>query len=129
MIRKRLLGAAGLVLVIVGCAAESPADGGSYGSTTELRDAIVKAGWTCAEWDEHNKTETAIGSGTCDDNLVLAIYSSEADREAQVDIYKMLGEYVSMEVLIGRNWTAHADGLDELQKSMGGSIMRTSPDE
>lgn len=39
------------------------ADGGTYGSAVELRDAVVEAGVDCPKWDEHNRNMLAATYG------------------------------------------------------------------
>lgn len=39
------------------------ADGGTYGSAVELRDAVVEAGVDCPKWDEHNRNKLAATYG------------------------------------------------------------------
>ncbi|MHA7156220.1 hypothetical protein [Arthrobacter sp. TMN-50] len=107
-----------------------PADGGTYGSVAALKDAAVAGGMDCPAWVERNHVTLAIGSGSCDDASVLAIYLNESDLSAQVDAWKQFGDLVEMEVLVGANWTVNAGGAGAdavaLQEVMGGSLFRTS---
>lgn len=107
---------------------EPPADGGTYGSVGELKDVAVEAGMECAFWDESNHVTLALGSGTCSDDSVLAIYLNEMDVAEQIDVWKQFGDMVEMEVLVGANWTINPSNsnAEDLQKVMGGSIFRTN---
>lgn len=137
--KKALLGAAGLALMLAGCggggeaASEAtptvPTSGGTYGSIGELKDAAVAAGVDCAVWDEHNKSELAIGSGNCGESYTMAIFLNESAVQDQIDRWKVLGDYIDFEVLVGENWTVSGPGAEELKDSMGGSIFRTNGKE
>lgn len=105
-----------------------PADGGTYGSVGALKDVAVAAGMECPAWDESNHVTLALGSGTCSEDSVLAIYLNEASVAEQLDVWKQFGDIVEMEVLVGANWTLNASSSDaeDLQKVLGGSIFRTN---
>lgn len=116
-----------LGLALTGCGGP-PEDGGRYGSVVELRDAVVKAGMECPDWDEHNSVTTAASSGTCSDSLVMATYASTADKQEQIDRYKLLGEAIELTCLIGENWTINVtkDGdVETLHNKLGGTILKT----
>lgn len=145
MERMTLTGAlAALTLLLAGCsssaeiASESTtattqaskptrtADGGSYGVLTDLRDEAVAAGLPCPSWDQHNTYKLASSSGACSDEVSMAIYMSEFDRDAQLSVYKEFGSMVAFSYLVGKNWTVSTPDPESLQKKLGGTVLRTS---
>ncbi|MFC9335848.1 hypothetical protein [Arthrobacter sp. NPDC057009] len=104
---------------------QPPADGGSYGTVSALKDAVVGAGLECSAWDEHNSTKLAASSGKCGDDLIMATYASDTSKDEQLNLWKSFGEYVEMKVLVGRNWTVSTDSAADLQKKLGGTVFTT----
>lgn len=136
--RTRMLAAAGfaaLAICLAGCgtatgigfpAAGPPSDGGRYGSVADLNEALVKAGVECPNWDEHNGQTLASSSGKCDTKTVLAIFASDAKKEQPLEQFKLMGEIVQINLLVGENWTVNTPGAEELQEKLGGTIFKTA---
>lgn len=125
------------VLVLTGCVQinntvpfqrniEPPADGGKYASVVELRDAMVKAGLDCARWDEHDSMMDSASSADCSENIVLATYSSWADKEKQMDRYRAIGKSMEITVLVGTNWTINSPLADKVKDKLGGYLFKTT---
>lgn len=125
------------MLVLTGCVqinnaappqgkAEPPADGGKYASVVELRDAMVKAGLDCPRWDEHDLMMDSASSADCSENIVLATYSSWADREKQMDRYRAIGKSMEITVLVGTNWTINSPLADKVKDKLGGYLFKTT---
>lgn len=102
-----------------------PADGGSYGTIEDLRAAAQKAGLGCQSWDKHNKAIYAASSASCSDSIGLATYTGEAQLNKQLSAWKVVGEMVELERLVGVNWTIDTSDPEGLQKKMGGTVFRT----
>jgi hypothetical protein len=102
-----------------------PANGGSYGTITQLRDAAVEAGESCPSWDEKNNVTLASSSATCSDKVVMAIYASSTSQDKQLAVWKEFGSMVKMSVLVGENWTLSSDKAESLQKKLGGTVFKT----
>lgn len=105
--------------------AKPPADGGSYGTIEELREAAEKAGLECPDWDLHNKATYAASSASCGDSAGLATYTSDSQLDKQLEAWKMIGEMIVLERLVGENWTIDTSDPEALQKKMGGTVFRT----
>lgn len=105
--------------------AKPPADGGSYGTIEELREAAEKAGLECPGWDLHNKATYAASSASCSDSIGLATYTSDSQLDKQLEAWKMIGEMIVLERLVGENWTIDTSDPEALQKKMGGTVFRT----
>lgn len=102
-----------------------PADGGSYGTIEDLRDAAKKAGLDCPSWDKHNKAVYAASSASCSDSIGFATYTGESQLNKQLSAWKVIGELVELERLVGVNWTIDTSDPEGLQKKMGGTVFRT----
>ena len=101
------------------------ADGGSYGTIEELRDAAEKAGLECPDWDLHNKATYAASSASCSNSIGLATYTSDSQLDKQLEAWKVVGEMIVLERLVGENWTIDTDDPEALQKKLGGTVFRT----
>jgi hypothetical protein len=102
-----------------------PANGGSYGTITQLRDAAVKAGEPCPSWDEKNNVTLASSSAACSGKVVMAIYASATSKDKQLAVWKEFGSMVEMSVLVGENWTLNTDNAELLQSELGGTVFKT----
>lgn len=102
-----------------------PADGGSYATIHELRDAVVEAGFACPDWRSHNNGDHNMVGASCSDNLVMAIYMDDAQQQEQLDVWEGFSEFLEMTVLVGDNWTVNTDDAEALRREMGGTIFTT----
>lgn len=124
-----------LSLTLAGCGSDNnafalkdsapPADGGSYGTIEDLKEAAVEAGVDCPDWDLHNKATYASSSGSCSDSIGLATYASESQMDKQLEAWKVIGEMIVLERLVGKNWTIDVADPEALQKKLGGTVFRT----
>ena len=105
-------------VLLVGCSSAPPADGGSYESATALKDALVKAGGTCDDWDPSNKVKFAKSSGTCGQKYALTVFNDDGMFETWRDGVKQLG----LRVNVGKNWAISGTDEEEIQKKLGGEI-------
>lgn len=101
--------------------------GGSYNDVEALRDAFVKAGGECEEWEQTDKVLGAAQSGECGMNTVLSTYLTHdavQDRIAETkdSIFGEMGD----DWLTGENWIINGGDIDELQKKMGGQVVSFS---
>lgn len=104
--------------LLVGCSSAPPADGGTYESATDLKDALVKAGGTCDNWDPGNKVTFAKSSGTCGNKYALTVFDDDSTFEKWRDGMKQLG----LQVNVGKNWAISGTDKEEIQKKLGGKI-------
>ncbi|MGI5268847.1 hypothetical protein ACQEUU_06830 [Nonomuraea sp. CA-218870] len=142
--RTIMLAAAAAVVMLVGCgqqpaartslspAAPSttapPADGGSYASPRDIVAKLTAAGIACSDYTPVPDPINAKELGGCQGgNLVVGIYEREGDVQAQVEIYRAVGDELDSgpDVVTGRNWTVHTtnrEHLDLVWKALGGKV-------
>lgn len=85
-----LVAGAMLSLAVSGC---STADDGerpepSFGTVTELRDALVDEGFRCPDWVQDDTVETATESGSCTggDEDKLMVFATDAHLKEQLEV-------------------------------------------
>lgn len=117
--RKTALPAAvAAILLLTGCGSSVPADGGSYKTATDLKDAFVKAGGQCDNWDNHNKTILAATSGQCGKKFALSVFDDTENFELQVSTMRPFGNLV-----IGKNWVISGLEAASVHKLLGGELV------
>jgi len=122
---KKLIAIAAVVLLVTGCASQSePEYPSSYRSVEELKEAFVKAGGECPDWEQTNQVKLAAESGTCSESNVLSIYSSEAVRDEALAAYKSIALGDST-LLVGENWIINDKRVKELDSAIGGTFVTT----
>lgn len=105
-------------------------DLGSVSSVVELRDALVAAGYECANWEQDDLVDLAAESGSCDDESVLSTFASQGDLQAQLDTFRGLdGMFKDADIepepiLVGPNWIFTAPDADGYAAKLGGTISR-----
>jgi hypothetical protein len=115
-----IIAACGIALTASACGASAPpADGGSFANVTELKDALVKAGGKCDDWEEHNKSVLAETSGNCGGKFALGVYSNLKNRDLWVDTAKKL----KTDAVAGKNWTISGLEAAEVHKLLGGELI------
>lgn len=77
-------------LLLTGCGGV-PGDGGSYATATELKDAFVKAGGKCDNWDPNNKSPIASTSRACGGVYALSNFDNDAIRAQMVARVEQVG--------------------------------------
>lgn len=111
---------------------EEPQPLGEVGSVTQLRDAVVEAGYPCPNWTQTNAVTNAAESGTCSDKDVFCTYASQSDRDAQVsqerankDTLRNAG-ITPGSTIVGPNWmvnlSADAD-IEGVHAVIGGTLI------
>lgn len=115
-----ILASAALATVLLsGCGGGAPADGGSYKTATELKDAFVKAGGKCDNWEAHNKTSLATTSGSCGDDFALGVYEDSKNLDTTTGVFKKLG----ISAVIGKNWVMSGVDAASAHKLLGGELI------
>jgi hypothetical protein len=91
----------------------------TYGSITELRDAVEAAGYECTGWLLRPKTIYAAEMAECDLTTVLMTFATEHDKQANMAFFEQSGGTL----LIGPNWivNGHPSTLDEIAPELGGT--------
>ncbi len=119
------IGALIVILLLAGCAAATPAaDGGSYGSVEDLRDAYVAAGGDCDGWSQDNQVTLAAESGVCDSNTVLSTYTSQDAKEEIVATVKAVGDVIGgYSLLVGVNWIINSPDAKDAREVLGGTLV------
>jgi hypothetical protein len=115
----------------------SPSKDIRYNTVVELRDAVVAAGYRCPNWQPNTGDDGpkyAKESGTCTEEDVFSIYTSDTDVDNQVDLSVGL-----IEMLVGPNWIlnlgegqAGQANRERVQAAIGGKIVAEGtldPDE
>ncbi|WP_407316712.1 hypothetical protein UQW22_10085 [Isoptericola halotolerans] len=140
---RRLLSSAGIVLTMTALAAcTSSVDGAEdaeatpsestgpaveknaeYSTVEDFRDAAVLAGLDCPAWEERTGMTHALAAGDCDDETVLSIFDSAAQRDDQAAALKALSSEPHP-LLLGPNWMVNSapETLDLLQPILGGEV-------
>jgi hypothetical protein len=109
-------------LIATGCSG-TPTEPVDASTIDELHEHVVDAGADCDTYEDRGEAPLISGSSlrACADDFILAIFPTH-------DLATYWAEGVAsfdQDVLIGGNWAidAPADTLDELQKSLGGTVM------
>jgi hypothetical protein len=124
---KRVLVAGAILLLLTGCSASSAktakpaAPKATYATVTALRDAFVKAGGSCDDWNETDVVTVAAQSGDCSDSTVLSIYVSQTSRDQIVNFAKTSG--VAAHLLVGKNWIINTPNPQKYVKNLGGTVV------
>lgn len=104
-----------------------------YASASDLRDALVKAGHECPQWDDKD-VNAKFDGGACltDDRDQLRVYSSVSDREADLDsiiagaqLQMAFGKgRTELAVLVGTNWSfaGPVENVHAVKDEMGGYL-------
>lgn len=110
-------------------AEKAPAELGNVSSVVELRDALVDAGYDCAEWEQSNAVSLAAESGSCDDSSVLTTFASAGDLQQQLDREKS-NESLLVDagidptpILVGPNWMVKAPLAGDYAGDLGGTVV------
>jgi len=102
-----------------------PADGGTFETINELKEAVESAGLACPELVlDKPPSKFAESSGNCGEFISLAIYSDDAYLQSQLDFWRPAGQ---RSVNVGKNWTVASDDPTRIQKSLGGTVLHTGP--
>lgn len=110
--------ALGAALLLSACGGP-PADGGSYKTATELKDALVKAGISCDDWDPHNKSTLADTSGSCGDHYAISVYDDMENLAMWVETNKAL----KTNGVAGKNWTISGTDSKSVHDKLGGELL------
>jgi hypothetical protein len=99
----------------------------SYDGVEDLRDAYIRAGGECNDWNKSNKVTGAAESGECGGSVVLSTYLSSQAAQDQVKTTKeALGDTIALHWLVGENWIINAPDVDDVKKKLGGTIVSSS---
>lgn len=105
--------------LLTGCGASVPADGGTYKNVSELKDAFVKSGIGCEDWDEHNKSVLAASSGSCGEKYTIGVYDDPSNLKMQIEMFRQL----EVNSVIGKNWVASGTNAKAVHEKLGGEII------
>lgn len=103
-----------------------PADGGTYATVEELKDAFVAAGGSCPAYEQSNIVTLAAESAECSSEAVLSTYLSSSDITQLIQENKDIAEQYDIEFsswLVGENWVINAPGAEELHEKLGGTVV------
>lgn len=93
-----------------------------YAAIEDLRDDAGRAGYYCANWQQTNRVQVAVASGTCDDASVFMLFLTEADVSQNVQALKSTKSPIHL--LVGPNWILNVPQPESLQARMGGIVVR-----
>lgn len=135
----KLLGLAAVSVVLLsGCAGapESassptattpPADGGTYSTVADLKDAYVAAGGDCPSFSQGNEVKLAAESGECGTNTVLSTYVSNSDVSQVIQNAKTFWEKLDLTDdstwLVGQNWIINSHQSADVRGKLGGKLV------
>jgi hypothetical protein len=105
-----------------------PADGGTYASLADLRDAYVQAGGECPDLDQTNKVRRSAESGVCTDDRILSTYLTSDDLAYVVNNVKGLYQGTNTEGsggtwLVGKNWILNVPDSKAMRWKLGGQLV------
>ncbi|MGI5161372.1 hypothetical protein [Microbispora sp. CA-102843] len=106
-----------------------PADGGSYTSPRDIVAKMKTAGVDCPDYTIIAKPTNARELANCmDGNLVISIFETEGDVQANVDMHRETAKMIDgpVNMLTGRNWSVYYDDPAALQKAktvLGGTLI------
>lgn len=98
---------------------EPPADGRTFETVGELREALEAAGFECPEVMVHNRFKYASASGSCGE-IGLGIYANGASLDSELAARKT---YTGDTINVGKNWIVGTDAPDQVQEWLGGTIV------
>lgn len=102
-----------------------PADGGAYETLDDLKEAVESTGLLCPELVlDRPPSKFSASSGSCSEDLSLAVYSTDASLEAQLEFWRPVGQ---RSVNVGKNWTVVTADPNLIQKKLGGTVLHTGP--
>ena len=102
-----------------------PADGGTFETIDDLKEAVESAGLVCPELVlDTPPSKFSTSSGNCGEFISLAIYSDDMYLESQLDWWRPAGQ---RSVNVGKNWTVVSEDPKLLQKDLGGTVLHTGP--
>lgn len=128
MSKKLLATLVATSLLFTGCGPDKT--GGSYDDVEALRDAFVKAGGSCDDWNLSNKVNGAAQSGECGTDTVLSTYlTHDAVQDRIAETKESIFGEMGGEWLTGENWVINTDDVRGIQKKMGGTIVSFSNEE
>lgn len=135
MFERRLIqviAAVGLVAALAGCgsaatssASAPPADGGTFGTVADLRDAFTRAGGTCDNWKEAaSPTFSAAQQGNCN-YLTFSTYATDDDKQVYITYFRDYSAGGNNAILVGQNWLilGAADLIAEAESLLGGVVV------
>ncbi|MCC3299780.1 hypothetical protein [Arthrobacter caoxuetaonis] len=103
-----------------------PANGGTYATVVELKDAFVEAGGECPAFDQDNAVTLAAESADCSDSAVLSTFLSSSTIDQLIQDNKEVFADIDFEMnpwLVGENWVINAPGAAELREKLGGTVV------
>ncbi|TPV53289.1 hypothetical protein FJ661_01480 [Pseudarthrobacter phenanthrenivorans] len=104
---------------------QPPADGGTFETIDDLKEAVKSVGLACQELVlDKPPSKFAASSASCGEFTYLAIYSDDQHLESQLDFWRPAGQRA---INIGKNWTVISEDPELIQKSLGGSVLHTGP--
>lgn len=99
----------------------------SYGSVTDLRDALIELGYPCPNWKQTDKLTNASSSGSCSSDDVFSVYLDAADLKRQITTLRSIGGFdeknFGAPMLAGPNWLLNVDDADQYREALGGIII------
>lgn len=115
-----------LAILVVSLTACSATPQATYSTVEDLKEAFVKAGGECDEWDATHSVEGSAESGTCGTHTVLSTYVSQAATEDRIEETKSFLESVDGDWgswLVGENWIIHGPDVHEIKEELGGTVV------
>ena len=121
--RKKLLATlAATTILMTGCGPDE--SGGSYSDIEALRDAYMRAGGECENWEETNNVLGAAQSGDCGMHTVISIYlNHDAVQDRIAETKESIFAEATDDWLTGENWIINGNDPDRLREEMGGQIV------
>ena len=100
-----------------------PADGGTFETIEDLKEAVESAGLRCPELVlDTPPAKFASSSGSCGEFLFIATYSNDMYLESQLDFARSGGQ---RSINVGKNWTVLSPDPKLIQQTLGGTVLRT----
>ncbi|MGK3708925.1 hypothetical protein [Arthrobacter sp. IK3] len=103
-----------------------PANGGTYATVEELKDAFVEAGGSCPEFSQNNGVTLAAESADCSGSVVLSTFLSSSSIDQLIQNNKEMFADIDIELnswLVGENWVINAPDAEDLREKLGGTVV------
>lgn len=93
-----------------------------YRSVTDLRDALISAGYDCPDWQRTDRVKLALQSGSCSSADVLSIYTGPETVQAAVQQLKSISPD-GVHLAVGENWIINTKQAEGVAAALGGVHM------
>ena len=116
------------LILMAGCSGPTPAPG-SYEGVEDLKNAFVDAGGNCPDWDQHDKGQLSLESGSCGKSSALSYFGENTEA---IDTTRETFDLLEIPYIVGQSWiiqTSDVDGVEgghRMADELGGELINES---